>query len=69
MINMRISTCRLLAIAGAIAFAQPAVAQDAGRGKAVFEQCAACHSLDSGHHMAEEVPDELADAIRAFVTS
>ena len=50
MINMRISTCHLLAIAGAMAFAQPAVAQDTGRGKAVFEQCAACHSLESGHN-------------------
>jgi len=39
-----------LAIAGAMAFAQAAVAQDAGRGKTVFEQCAACHSLDSGHN-------------------
>jgi haloacetate dehalogenase len=25
------------------------------------------HSLDSGHHVAEEVPEELADAIRGFV--
>src|SRR5215813_12214119 len=45
-----ISTFHLLAIAGAMAFTQAAVAQDAGRGKAVFEQCAACHSLDSGHN-------------------
>jgi len=36
----------LMAIAGAMAIAQAAVAQDAGRGKAVFEQCAACHSFD-----------------------
>jgi cytochrome c len=50
MTNRRISTCFLLAIAGAVAFAGPAIAQDAGRGKAVFEQCAACHSLDSGHN-------------------
>ena len=50
MTNTRISTCHLLAIAGAMAFTQAAVAQDAGRGKAVFEQCAACHSLDSGHN-------------------
>jgi cytochrome c len=50
MTNMRISTCHLLAIAGAMAFSQAAVAQDAGRGKAVFEQCAACHSLESGHN-------------------
>jgi cytochrome c len=36
----------LLAIAGAMAISQAAVAQDAGRGKAVFEQCAAWHSFD-----------------------
>jgi cytochrome c len=50
MTKMRISTCSLLAIATAMAFTQAAVAQDAGRGKAVFEQCAACHSLESGHN-------------------
>jgi cytochrome c len=50
MTNMRISTGHLLAIAGAMAFAHPAVAQDAGRGKAVFEQCAACHSFEPGHN-------------------
>jgi cytochrome c len=37
---------RLLAIALAMANAHPASAQDAGRGKTVFEQCAACHSFD-----------------------
>ena len=50
MTKTRISICHLLAIAGAMAFAQAALAQDAGRGKAVFEQCAACHSLESGHN-------------------
>lgn len=39
-------TYRLMAIAGAMAISQPALAQDAGRGKAAFEQCAACHSFD-----------------------
>ena len=50
MTNMRISTYHLLAIATAMAFSQAAVAQDTGRGKTVFEQCAACHSLESGHN-------------------
>jgi cytochrome c len=50
MTKTRISTSHLLAIAGAMAFAQPTAAQDAGRGKAVFEQCAACHALESGHN-------------------
>src|SRR5215468_9228530 len=50
MTNMRISTCHLLAIAGVMAFTQAAIAQDALRGRAVFEQCAACHSLESGHN-------------------
>jgi haloacetate dehalogenase len=27
------------------------------------------HRVDSGHHMAEEIPDELADEIEAFVLS
>ena len=43
-------TSHAMAIAGAMAIFQPALAQDAGRGKAVFEQCAACHSLESGHN-------------------
>src|SRR5262252_10031657 len=38
------------AIAAAMAILQPALAQDAGRGKAVFEQCAACHSFEPGHN-------------------
>ena len=42
--------CHALAIAGAMAIFQPALAQDAGRGKAVFEQCAACHSFEPGHN-------------------
>src|SRR5262250_1833363 len=50
MTSMRSSTYHLLAIAGAMAFAQAAVSQDAGRGKTVFEQCASCHSLASGHN-------------------
>ena len=39
----------LLAIAGAIVSFQSAAAQDAGRGKLLFEQCAACHSFDPAH--------------------
>jgi len=42
--------CHLLAIAGAMAISQTASAQDASRGKAVFEQCAACHSFEPGHN-------------------
>jgi cytochrome c len=38
--------CHLMAIASAMAISQTASAQDATRGKAVFEQCAACHSFD-----------------------
>ena len=40
---------RLLALAGALAFTLPASAQDADHGKAIFEQCAACHSVEAGH--------------------
>lgn len=40
------NTFRLLAIAFAMANTHPAAAQDAARGKAVFEQCVACHSFD-----------------------
>ena len=43
-------TSHAMAIAGAMAIFQPALAQDAGRGKAVFEQCAACHSFEPGHN-------------------
>jgi cytochrome c len=49
MIKMKPSARQLLAIAAAMAFSQGALAQDAGRGKAVFEQCAACHSFEPGH--------------------
>ena len=49
MIKMKPSARHLLAIAAAMAFSQGALAQDAGRGKAVFEQCAACHSFEPGH--------------------
>jgi cytochrome c len=48
MINMLMNTRHLMAIASAMAISQVAVAQDAGRGKAVFEQCAACHSFEPG---------------------
>jgi cytochrome c len=46
---MKPSARHLLAIAAAMAFSPDALAQDAGRGKAVFEQCAACHSFEPGH--------------------
>lgn len=42
--------CRLLAAAGAFTFTLPASAQDAAHGKMVFEQCAACHSVEAGHN-------------------
>jgi cytochrome c len=32
--------------------AAPSSAQDAAKGKAVFEQCAACHSLEAGQNGA-----------------
>jgi cytochrome c len=37
-------------LAIACAMASPAAAQDTGRGKALFEQCAACHSFDPARH-------------------
>ena len=42
----------LLALIPAVAFALggSASAQDAAHGKALFEQCAACHSLQAGHN-------------------
>jgi len=40
------ATYRFMAIAAAMAMPLPATAQDATRGKMVFEQCAACHSFD-----------------------
>jgi cytochrome c len=49
MIKMLIHARHLMAIAGAMAISQSAWAQDAGRGKTVFEQCAACHSFEPGH--------------------
>jgi cytochrome c len=39
-------TIRLLAAAGAVTISLSAAAQDAQRGKALFDQCAACHSFD-----------------------
>jgi cytochrome c len=47
--KMLVYARHLMAIAGAMAISQSALAQDAGRGKAVFEQCAACHSFEPGH--------------------
>jgi cytochrome c len=35
---------------GILIGATPAPAQDTARGKVVFEQCAACHSLDAGQN-------------------
>lgn len=43
---------RVLAAVGMLAFCLPAAAQDAQRGKALFNQCSACHSLDDGHNEA-----------------
>jgi cytochrome c len=39
-----------LVVVGTLAMSQPASAQDAGRGKVLFEQCVACHSLEPGHN-------------------
>jgi cytochrome c len=40
----------LLAAAGTFVLSPPAFAQDAEHGKAVFEHCVACHSLEPGHN-------------------
>jgi cytochrome c len=40
----------LLAVAGTLALSETASAQDAARGKVLFEQCVACHSLEPGHN-------------------
>jgi len=40
-----------VAVAGTAILAVPACAQDAERGKQLFEQCAACHSLSAGQNM------------------
>src|SRR5438445_2523844 len=42
----------VLALAGTMAFAPVASAQDALKGKAVFEQCVACHSLEADKNEA-----------------
>jgi cytochrome c len=39
-------TIRMLAAVGVITIPLAAAAQDVQRGKALFEQCAACHSFD-----------------------
>jgi cytochrome c len=41
---------RLLALFGTLALPLPASAQDAGHGKAVFQQCEACQSVEAGHN-------------------
>src|SRR5438477_11216728 len=43
-ISMFVAAVSLVAILAAF----PSRAQDAGNGKVVFEQCAACHSLEAG---------------------
>lgn len=43
-------TIRVLAAAGVTMVSLTAVAQNVDRGKAVFEQCAACHSFDPTHN-------------------
>lgn len=51
---LTIPMLRMLAAAGAFTLsltaASPAVAQDAGHGKELFVQCAACHSLEDAHN-------------------
>jgi cytochrome c len=41
---------RLLAAAGVVTMSLTAAAQDAQRGKALFDQCATCHSFDPAHN-------------------
>ena len=49
-----------MAVAVAIAMSpQPSAAQDAAHGKAVFEQCAACHSF-------EETPNEVGPHLKGL---
>jgi cytochrome c2 len=45
-------TIRVLAAAGLAMISLTAAAQDAQRGKAVFEQCTACHSFDPARNEA-----------------
>ena len=40
----------VLAIAGSMATCSAMAAEDSVKGKAVFETCAACHSLDAGQN-------------------
>ena len=47
---MRLLTALMAATVAAV-LAAPAGAQDVARGKQVFEQCAACHSLSDGQNM------------------
>jgi len=47
--SMRLLTA-LTAFMTAVALAAPASAQNAERGKQVFEQCSACHSLAAGQN-------------------
>ena len=42
----------MLAAAGVLMISLTAAAQDAQRGKALFEQCVACHSFDPAHNEA-----------------
>jgi cytochrome c len=49
---MMMTMSHMLVAAGALIFALPATAQDAQRGKALFNQCSACHSLEPGHNEA-----------------
>jgi cytochrome c len=39
----------IFVVASAIAFATPAMAQDAAAGKAAYNQCIACHSIDGSN--------------------
>ena len=41
---------RLLALAGSLALVSPVSAQNASLGKTIFEQCAACHSVEAGRN-------------------
>ena len=48
--NMRSRLAVLLAIAGSVAAHSATAAEDLVKGKALFENCTACHSLEAGQN-------------------
>ena len=50
--GLMLQVIRVLAAAGAVTISLSAAAQDAQRGKALFDQCVACHSFDPARNEA-----------------